>query len=191
MEWCRTTYHSWFILVAHSAASVRLLFRPLCFESSHATHEICRLQKAVMLSCLFCVLQGWWQVCTAMPLELSKNIFSLTMRLRFFPHGATATRGPGLPYYPGFTITLKTHPLDRTTEDLYLTPHNTQESDIHAPDRIRSHTPITRLQTHAIERAATGIDEWPSYLMKIWSQVTAMYRSIGSPVSKVMWEATC
>jgi hypothetical protein len=119
-----------------------------------------------MLSCLFCVLQGWWQVCTAMPLELSKNIFSLTMRLRFFPHGATATRGPGLPYYPGFTITLRHTAFDRTPldgssarwRDLYLTTHNTPKGHTSMlPAEFAPVIPASeRSQTHALDRAANG-----------------------------------
>lgn len=31
------------------------------------------LHIPVILSCLFCVLQGWWQVCSALPQELSKK----------------------------------------------------------------------------------------------------------------------
>jgi hypothetical protein len=164
-----------YIMIAFKSADAKLSATPKTENRSASEHGCLKDVPA------FIYLQNY------IPRELISRLHLYSPP----PHGATAPSGPGPPYYPGFTITLKTHPLDRTTEDLYLTPHNTQESDIHAPDRIRSHTPITRLQTHAIERAATGIDEWPSYLMKIWSQVTAMYRSIGSPVSKVMWEATC
>jgi hypothetical protein len=59
--------------------------------------------------------------------------------------------------------TLDWTPLDERSalqKDLYLTPHNTHKNQTsNAPDRIRSRTPITRPQTHAIDRVATGIGD--------------------------------
>jgi hypothetical protein len=85
-------------------------------------------------------------------------------------HGATAPSGPGPPHYWGFTITLRQRntlgrsPLDEWSarrRDLYLTTHNTHK-------RQTSMTPAgfepvisasERPQTHALDRAATGIDQ--------------------------------
>jgi hypothetical protein len=51
-------------------------------------------------------------------------------------------------------------PLDEWSanrRDLYLTTHNTQEKNIHAPGRIRTHNLSRRAgATNAIHRAATG-----------------------------------
>ena len=90
------------------------------------------------------------------------------MRLRFPPppHSATATSGPGLPHYRGLTITLRhtafgRTPLDGSSarrRDLYLTTHNTpkgQTSMVQA--EFEPVIPASeRLQTHALDRAATG-----------------------------------
>jgi hypothetical protein len=57
-----------------------------------------------------------------------------------------------LPYYRGFMITLRHITLGRTSLDewsarrreLYLTTHNTHETDIHAPRGIRTRNPRKR-----------------------------------------------
>jgi len=84
------------------------------------------------------------------------------------PAGLPAPCGPGSPYYRGFTITLRHATLGRNPVDegsvhrrdfrLYNTQHS-QQTHIHAFDGIR--TAILgneRPQTHALDRAATGID---------------------------------
>jgi len=59
-----------------------------------------------------------------------------------YHQGATTLRGPGLPHYRGFTITLwhtHTHSVgllwtsDRPGRDLYLTTHNTHKRQIDMP----------------------------------------------------------
>jgi hypothetical protein len=82
-------------------------------------------------------------------------------------HDATAPSGPETPHYRGFTITLRHTTLGRTPLDewsarrrhLYLTTHNSQETDIHALGEIRTRNPPAseRPQTQALDRAATGI----------------------------------
>jgi hypothetical protein len=69
----------------------------------------------------------------------------------FFFRGATASSGPGPAHYGGFTITLRHTTFGRTPLDewsarrreLYMTDsvQNSQETDIHAHCRIRTHNP--------------------------------------------------
>ena len=67
----------------------------------------------------------------------------------FFVHGATAPSGPGPAIYRGFTITLTHHTrLDSSGRMIWPTqiplPDNTQhsqETDIHAPGRVRTRNP--------------------------------------------------
>jgi hypothetical protein len=70
----------------------------------------------------------------------------------FFYHGATTHIGPWPPHCRGFMITLRHTTLGRTCldewparlRDLYPTAHNTQETNIHASDGIRTHNPSKR-----------------------------------------------
>jgi hypothetical protein len=82
-----------------------------------------------------------------------------------FLHGTTANSGPD-PHYRGFTITLTHTTVDRTPLDewsagrgnLYLTKTlHPQQTDMHAPCGIGTLSPSERLQTHALDRAASGI----------------------------------
>jgi hypothetical protein len=85
----------------------------------------------------------------------------------FPPLGATASSGPGPPHYQGFMITLRhtilgRTPLDRVARrrDLSLTTNNTliRETSM-IPAEFESTIPgSVRLQTHALDRTATGID---------------------------------
>jgi hypothetical protein len=97
---------------------------------------------------------------TIMPVWESK-------RVCFF-HGATVTSVPGPPQYRGFTITLFRHTtLGRTPlhewsarrTDLYLTTHNTHKRQTSMLSAGFEPTiPVSeRPQTHALDRAATGI----------------------------------
>jgi hypothetical protein len=82
-------------------------------------------------------------------------------------HEATAPSGPGFPYYWGFTITLRHITLGRTLldewsarhRDLYLTKQNTQKRHTSmSPAGFEPTIPASeRPQTHALDRAATGI----------------------------------
>ena len=84
-----------------------------------------------------------------------------------FPHGATAPGGPGPPHFLGFTMTLSHTTLDRTPldecsarrRDLNLTKYNTHKRQTFMPPAGFDLTiPASeRLQTHALDRAATGI----------------------------------
>jgi hypothetical protein len=88
--------------------------------------------------------------------------------LIFFFHGATTPSGPGPPHYRGFTITLRHTTLGRTLldgrsarrRDLYPTTLNTHKRQISMlPGRFEPSIPAREgPQTHALDRAATGID---------------------------------
>jgi hypothetical protein len=75
--------------------------------------------------------------------------------------------GPGPPLYRGFTFTFRHTTLGRTPLDewsagrrnLYLTTHNTHKTqEIYAPTGFEPTIPASsRPQTHALDRAATGI----------------------------------
>ena len=85
----------------------------------------------------------------------------------FFANGATAPSGPGPPHYRGFTITLRhttlgSTPLDEWSarrRDLYMTTHNTHNRHTSMPPAGFEPTipSSERPQTHALDRAATGI----------------------------------
>jgi len=85
----------------------------------------------------------------------------------FFYYGATAPSGPRPPQYQGFVITLRhttvgRTPLDKQSArctDLYLTTHNTHKRKTSMPlAGIEPTVPASeRLQSHALECAATGI----------------------------------
>jgi hypothetical protein len=83
----------------------------------------------------------------------------------FFLHGATAPSGPGPPHYRGFTITLRHTTLGRTPldegpasrRDLYLTTHNTHNRQTFTAGFEPTIPVSERPQTHALDRAATGI----------------------------------
>jgi hypothetical protein len=82
----------------------------------------------------------------------------------FFPNGATAPSGPELPYYRGFTITLKTHHTLYDSSGRVISPsqrplpNNTQHSQTYMPPvGIEPAIPESeRPQTNALDRAATG-----------------------------------
>jgi hypothetical protein len=85
----------------------------------------------------------------------------------FPPNSATAPIRPGPPHYRGFTIILRHTTVSRTPldewparrRDLYLTTHNTQNRQTSMPPAgFESTIPASeRPQTHASDRAATGI----------------------------------
>jgi hypothetical protein len=101
--------------------------------------------------------------------ENRKKISSVIKRPRFhvFYHDATAPSGPGPPRCRGFTITLRHNTLGRTPldewsarrRDLYLTTQNTHKRQTSMPPAGFEFTiPASeRPQTHAWDRAATGI----------------------------------
>ena len=85
----------------------------------------------------------------------------------FFFHGATAPSGPKSPYCWGFAISLRHTTLGRTPldewsarrRDLYLTKHNTHNRRTSMPPaRNEPAIPTSeRMETHVLDRAATGI----------------------------------
>jgi hypothetical protein len=87
----------------------------------------------------------------------------------YFPplSGTTAHSGLGPPHYRGFTITLRHTTLGRTPldewwaqhRDLYLTTHNPHKRQTSMPPAGFKPTILAseRLQTHALDRTATGI----------------------------------
>ena len=62
----------------------------------------------------------------------------------FFPHGITATIGPGCPQYRGFTITHRRSTLDKTPLEEWSensTTHSTKKRHVHDLDGIRNSNP--------------------------------------------------
>ena len=95
------------------------LYRHLAKDLSQSAHRLCF--STDLRACLPMIV-----------LWFSKPI---SWNVDFFPHGATAPFGPGPPFHPGFTITLRRTtigltPLDwwsARRRDLYLTTHNTHK----------------------------------------------------------------
>jgi hypothetical protein len=90
--------------------------------------------------------------------DLQRVVRDLCPTLYIFPHGATATSGPGPPHYRGLMITLRHITLGRTSldewsachRDLYLTTHNTEIAM--SPDGTRTWNPREQgPQTHALD----------------------------------------
>jgi hypothetical protein len=81
--------------------------------------------------------------------------------------GVTASSRPRLPHYRGLTITLRHIIVGRTAlnewsarcRDVYLTTHNTHErqASMPPPEFVPRIPASEQLQTHALDRAATGI----------------------------------
>jgi hypothetical protein len=88
--------------------------------------------------------------------------------------------GPGPPHYLGSEITPRSTTFGNTLTDewpsrrgdLYLTQHThthkrSQKRDVHASGCVRTHNPASeRPQTHALDRAATGIGINGDYVAK-------------------------
>jgi len=79
--------------------------------------------------------------------------------LRFLFHGATDPRGPGPSHYRGFTIILRHNTLlwtsDQPDAEIATWQHTRRTTDRHPCPRQDSN--LQYLQTHALDRAATGI----------------------------------
>jgi hypothetical protein len=85
----------------------------------------------------------------------------------FFPHCTPALSTPPFPLYRGYTITLRYTTLGNTSlkkwyarrRDLYLTTHNTQKRQTSMPPAgfELAVSAIERPQTHALDRAITGM----------------------------------
>jgi hypothetical protein len=112
------------------------------------------LARSGLFICLYAPLNtAWWQ--------------QETKKCVHFYNGTTAPSGPGRPHYRGFTITLRHSTVGRTPldewsarcRDLYLTTHNTHKRHTSmSPVGFEPTIPISeRPQTHALDRAATGI----------------------------------
>jgi hypothetical protein len=100
------------------------------------------------------------------------------LRIFFFYRGTTAPTGPRPPRCRGFVITLRRTTLGGTLldewparrRDLYLTTHNTQETNIHACDRIRTQNPS--------KRTAADPRPWPRGHWDRWlTEVVSCYFS--------------
>jgi hypothetical protein len=95
------------------------------------------------------------------------NVFTKILPFMRFFHGSTAPSGPGPLHCRGFTITSRHTTIGRTPldewsawrRDLYLTTHNTHNRQIFLPPtEIEPAIPTSeRPQTHALDRAGTGI----------------------------------
>jgi hypothetical protein len=90
------------------------------------------------------------------------------------PHGATAPSGLGPPHYRGFTTTLGRTPLEEWSalrKDLYLTTHNTHNRQTSMlTEGFEPTIPVSeRLQTHALDCAATGIGRVPFIGTDYWN----------------------
>jgi len=129
-------------------------------------------------------------------LKIPGSTYSVPLFLLFFYHGTTAPSGPRPPHYRRLIITLRYTTLGRSPQDersarrrvLYLTTHNTHNRQTSMPPAGLEPTfPASmRPQTHALDRAATGIgtitlktaNEWtgrilnkllPSGIRRWWS----------------------
>jgi len=103
-----------------------------------------------------------------MHLQSRKIVRILESLLRCFFYGATAPGGPECPHYRGFEITLRHTTVGRARmdgssarrRDLYLTAnnnHNRRDTSMF-PVGFEPTIPASeRPQTHALDRAATGI----------------------------------
>ena len=103
-----------------------------------------------------------------LPYQAHKNVPSAGWKWIFSHHDGTAPAGPGPPHYRGFAITLRhttlgRSPLDEWSSrrrDLYLTVHNTQDSQETSISTAGFEPALPeseRPQTHALDRAKTGI----------------------------------
>ena len=100
---------------------------------------------STLVSPLFFQPRVHYSTCRARCWFLNLVVCSFTSMFFLAFHGATAPNVPGPPHYRRFTITLRHTTLGRNppdegsarSRDLYLTTHNTQETDIHAFGRIR------------------------------------------------------
>ena len=103
-------------------------------------------------------LQTWW--------TLPKNRSVMTASRitgRDIPHGATAPSGPGPPHYRGFMITLRHATLGRTRHNT----HKRQQSM--PPAGFEPAIPASeRLQTHPLDRGATGIGTAHIWMLLFW-----------------------
>jgi hypothetical protein len=100
-------------------------------------------------------------------------------------NGATASSGPGPPHYWGFTITLTHTTLGRIPlvewsarrRDLYLTTHNTHKRQTFMPPvGFEPKIPASeRPQTHALDRAATGIGDFKMTIRKCAVNITIIF----------------
>ena len=113
---------------------------------------------------LKCRLQ--WYICTAYTITLS--VQALYSRLFFSPMARQPLGGLGRLIFRGFAMThfrhttvgrIPLHEWSASRRDLYLTTHNTHTRQTFMPPAgFESTTPASeRLQTHALDRAATGI----------------------------------
>jgi hypothetical protein len=97
-------------------------------------------------------------------------VLNIVIIVVFFYHDVTAQSGPRPLHCRGFTITLRHTTLGRTSLDewsarrryLYLTTYNTHDRRTSMPQAGFEHTIPTseRPQTHALDRAATGIGDY-------------------------------
>jgi hypothetical protein len=150
---------------AHSEYKMRIAFQRQKWLRERAS--MLRLQ----VHCLSCLIFFWLVLCyLTEPSEMLISIFFvISMLNQVFFNGATGSSGPGPPHCRGFTITLRHTTLRRTPldewsarcRDLYLTTHNTHKRQTSIPPGGFEPTiPASeRPQTHALDRAATGIGE--------------------------------
>jgi len=101
-----------------------------------------------------------FETCQSAPRHPVYNILSC---FSFFYHSATAPSGSASPHYRGSTITLRHTTLVNSPSacrrDLYLSTHNTHNRQTSMSSVEFEHTipGSERPQTHALDRAATGI----------------------------------
>jgi len=112
-----------------------------------------------------------------------------------FFRGFDPIPGPGL-HVRGFTITLTRHttlgstPLDEypsRRRDRYLTTYNSHKTQTSmTPARFEPTIPPSKQpQTHALDRAATGIGEFEIIPPKIWTGLCGFTFSKIDPTSKI------
>jgi hypothetical protein len=158
-------YHSWSVshlLWRYSSVGLWLLQLKRCcekssYQPSHLVHRIL-FQHYILYTYLY---------------------FS------FLCNSATAPSGPGLLHCRGFTIALRRTTLGRThmeewssrRRDLYLTTHNTHKRQTSTPPSgFEAAIPASeRPQTHALDRAATGLGAHIYILVHNSSQFVTVY----------------
>jgi hypothetical protein len=124
--------------------------------------------KANLISCLMKATEKIYALLRQPRRFVFEICFSFFYRIvLFFYHGATAPSRAGPPHCLGFTITIRhttvgRNPLDEWSarrRDLYLTTHNIQNRQTSIPPLGFEPTipESERLQTYALDRAATGI----------------------------------
>ena len=134
------------------------------------------------------------------PLALSKSTWSFIciflFQCVFIPIAQQPHIGPRTPHYRGFTITLRHTTVGRTPLDEWPVrhtplPHRTQQSqetDTHAPDGIRSRNTSKRAAVDPCLRPRSHWDRSsPCYVIKLWLKCSK--KLLPSPSMSKLWSS--